>query len=104
MVCFKGGVRRRGGKGEDPHLGYLFSWLEWPADSQGKSAGLGPWDNRMSEEEKLKGKICVICWRWRQEGRPLQVVCYRTEDKPGCWIWRIRRRGEDVLLANCFSV
>lgn len=59
--------------------------LECPVDSQGFPHGVRGLGKVMTpgwSEVSMEGKICVILWRWKQEGlEQQQVVCCRAGHK-----------------------
>lgn len=50
-------ILRRGGRGENTHVGYLLLWPERSMGSQGEYAIVGGWGNVVSGTEKN-------CWVW----------------------------------------
>lgn len=72
---------------------------------QGMPAGVGCWDNGMSQGEGWRRRRCVVCLRWgRGEGKGTVCVYYRAG-----WVWGIgsggrRERGRSVpyLVFNAY--
>lgn len=86
-VCYKIGNKSAGlhlekRENENLNLAYLLIWQAQLAGSQGMPAGVGGWENRMSEERGLRRRSALsIRYGSREEVSLQQLVCYRVGGK-----------------------
>lgn len=62
---------------EDSLTGYLLSWLDCPADSQGIAAMAGIGLDKMMNQGGKEEMVYVIPWRWGQRAR-VTIVSHRA--------------------------